>query len=169
MRESKGAISIFLVIVLLPMLTVASVFVDMARLNLAKSMAESAGDLTLNTALTNYDAEMKNLYGLFATSQDMEELMASLEDYYRDSIVAAGVDSAAADDYVGQIMDYLKTTTGDDDLMNIELTGFEVSVPTGGNLGNPAILKSQIVEFMKYRAPLSLGTGFLDALSSMKN
>ena len=169
MRESKGAISIFLVIVLLPMLTVASVFVDMARLNLAKSMAESAGDLTLNTALTNYDAEMKNLYGLFATSQDMEELMASLEDYYRDSIVAAGVDSAAADDYVGQIMDYLKTTTGDDDLMNIELTGFEVSVPTGGNLGNPAILKSQIVEFMKYRAPLSLGTGFLDALKAMKD
>lgn len=169
MRESKGAISIFLVIVLLPMLTVASVFVDMARLNLAKSMAESAGDLTLNTALTNYDAEMKNLYGLFATSQDMEELMASLEDYYRDSIVAAGVDSAAADDYVGQIMDYLKTTTGDDDLMNIELTGFEVSVPAGGNLGNPAILKSQIVEFMKYRAPLSLGTGFLDALKTMKD
>ena len=106
-RKTKGAISIFLVIVLLPMMTVASVFVDMSRINLAKSMAESAGDLTLNTALTNYDAQMKNLYGLFATSQNMDDLMASLEDYYRDSIVAAGVDSAAADDYVGQIMDYL--------------------------------------------------------------
>jgi len=169
MRKNKGAISIFLVIVLLPMLSVAAVFVDMSRLKLASAMAESAGDLTLNTALTNYDGEMKNLYGLFATSQDMDELMASLEDYYRDSIIAAGVDSAAADDYVGQIMDYLKTTTGDDDLMNIELTNFEVSSPDGGNLGNPAILKSQIVEFMKYRAPLSLGSGFLDALSSMKN
>lgn len=168
-RKTKGAISIFLVIVLLPMMTVASVFVDMSRINLAQSMAESAGDLTLNTALTNYDAEMKNLYGLFATSQNMDDLMASLEDYYRDSIIAAGVDSAAADDYVGQIMDYLKTTTGTDDIMNIELTGFEVSAPEGGNLGNPAILKSQIVEFMKYRAPLSLGTGFLDALSTMKD
>ena len=168
-RKTKGAISIFLVIVLLPMMTVASVFVDMSRINLAKSMAESAGDLTLNTALTNYDAQMKNLYGLFATSQNMDDLMASLEDYYRDSIVAAGVDSAAADDYVGQIMDYLKSTTGDDDLMNIQLTGFEVSAPEGGNLGNPAIMKSQIVEFMKYRAPLSLGTGFLDALSTMKD
>lgn len=168
-RKTKGAISIFLVIVLLPMMTVASVFVDMSRINLAKSMAESAGDLTLNTALTNYDAEMKNLYGLFATSQNMDDLMASLEDYYRDSIIAAGVDSAAADDYVGQIMDYLKSTTGTDDLMNIQLTGFEVSAPEGGNLGNPAIMKSQIVEFMKYRAPLSLGTGFLDALSTMKD
>lgn len=168
-RKTKGAISIFLVIVLLPMLTVASVFVDMSRINLANSMAESAGDLTLNTALTNYDAQLKNLYGLFATSQSMDELMESLEDYYRDSIVSAGVDSASADDYVGQIMDYLKTNTGDDDLMNIELTGFEVSVPEGGNLANPAILKSQIVEFMKYRAPLSLGTGFLDALSTMKD
>lgn len=169
MRQTKGAISIFLVIVLLPMLTVASVFVDTARIELANSMAESAGDLTLNTALTNYDSELKNLYGLFAASQDMDELMEDLEDYYRDSIIAAGVDSAAADDYVGQIMDYLKTQTGTDDLMNIELTGMEVSVPAGGNLGNPAILKSQIVEFMKYRAPLSLGTGFLDALSTLKD
>lgn len=151
------------------MLTISSVFVDMSRIQLANAMAESAGDLTLNTALTNYDAELKNLYGLFATAQDMDELMANLEDYYRDSIMAAGVDSAAADDYVGQVMDYLRTTTGVDDLMKIELTGFEVSVPAGGNLGNPAILKSQLVEFMKYRAPISLGTGFLEALSTMKD
>lgn len=168
-RKTKGAISIFLVIVLLPMMTMASVFVDTSRINLAKSMAESAGDLTLNTALTNYDAALKNLYGLFATSQDMDELMASLEDYYRESIIAAGVDSAAADDYVGQIMNSLKETTGTDDVMNIDLSGFEVYAPTGGHLGNPAILKSQIVEFMKYRAPLSLGTGLLDALGSMKD
>lgn len=169
MKNTKGAISIFLVIVLLPMLSVAGVFVDSGRLKLANSMAESAGDLALNTALTNYDSELKTLYGLFATSQNMDELMESLEDYYRESIVAAGVDAASADDYVGQIMSYLKSTTGMDDIMKIELTGFEVSSPTGGNLGNPAILKSQVVEFMKYRAPLSLGTSFLDALSSMKN
>lgn len=169
MRKNKGAISIFLVLVLLPMMSVASIFVDMSRINLAKSMAASAGDLALNTALTNYDSELKNLYGLFATSQNMEELMIELEDYYRDSLVAAGLGSAEADDYVGQIMDYLKTTTCTDDLMNIELTGFEVEAPTGGNLGNPAILKSQIIEFMKYRAPLSLGTGFLDALNVMKD
>lgn len=168
-RETKGAISIFLVIVLLPMMTVASVFVDMSRIKLANSMAESAGDLTLNTALTNYDAELKNLYGLFATAQDMNELMEELEDYYRDSIVAAGVSEAAADDYVGQIMSYLSTSTGTDDIMNIEVSGFEVSVPSGGNLNNPAVLKSQIVEFMKYRAPLELGSGFLDALSTMKD
>lgn len=169
MKKTKGAISIFLVIVLLPMLTVASVFVDTARLNLARSMAESAGDLTLNTALTNYDSELKNLYGLFATSQNMEEMMENLEDYYRESIIAAGVDSVAAEDYVGQIMSFLKESTGTDDIMKIQLTGFEVSSPAGGNLGNPAILKAQIVEFMKYRAPLSLGTGFLEALSAMKN
>lgn len=169
MNKTKGAISIFLVIVLLPMLMVASVFVDTSRLNLARSMAESAGDLTLNTALTNYDSELKNLYGLFATSQNMDEMMENLEDYYRESIIAAGVDSASAEDYVGQIMSFLKESTGTDDIMKIQLSGFEVSSPAGGNLGNPAILKAQIVEFMKYRAPLSLGTGFLEALSAMKN
>lgn len=49
------------------------------------------------------------------------------------------------------------------------MTSFEVTKPTGGSLANPAILKSQIVEFMKYRGPINLGTGIFDALSSLGN
>lgn len=169
MRKSRGAISIFLIIVLLPMLSVASIFVDTGRLKLASAMAESAGDLTLNTVLTDYDSTLKNMYGLFATSQSIDEMLLNLEEYYKAAIEAAGVDGADADDYVDQIMGYLRTSTGTDDLMNIELSDFQVKAPTGGNLANPAILKSQIVEFMKYRAPLSLGTSFIDALSCFKN
>ena len=56
-QKTKGAISIFLVIILVPMMTVSSLFVDASKVKLARSMAESAGDLTLNTALTNYDTK----------------------------------------------------------------------------------------------------------------
>lgn len=98
MLENKGAISIFLVIVLVPMLVCSSIFVDMSRINLAKAVAESSGELTLNTALTNYDAVLKDMYGLFATSQDTDELFENLENYYRQCIEAAGVAEADADD-----------------------------------------------------------------------
>ena len=169
MYKNKGAVSIFLVIVLVPMLVISSIFVDMSRIRLAESVAESTGELTLNTALTNYDAVLKDMYGLFATSQDTDELFDNLENYYRQCIEAAGVAEADADDYVAQIMQFLKGATGKDDMLNMNLTSFEVSKPTGGSLANPAVLKSQIVEFMKYRGPINLGTGIFDALSSLKN
>lgn len=169
MCKNKGAVSIFLVIVLVPMLVFSSIFVDMSRLTLAKSVAESSGELTLNTALTNYDAVLKDMYGLFATSQNTDELFENLENYYKQCIEAAGVAEADAEDYVAQIMDLLKSETGRDDLLNMNLAGFEVTKPTGGSLANPAILKSQIVEFMKYRGPINLGSGIFDALSSLKN
>lgn len=169
MLNNKGAISIFLVIVLLPMLVFSSLFVDMSRISLAESVAESSGELTLNTALTNYDAVLKDMYGLFATSQNTDELFANLENYYRQCIEAAGVAEPDAEDYVAQIMQYVKSETGRDDMLNMNLTSFEITKPTGGNLANPAILKSQIVEFMKYRGPINLGMGIFDALGSLKN
>ena len=75
MCRRRGAISIFLILVLVPMLIVSSIFVDMSRIRLAKAAATSAGDLTLNTALTNYDAVLKDMYGLFATSQSIDEML----------------------------------------------------------------------------------------------
>lgn len=166
-RKQRGAVSIFLIIVLVPILMVSSIFVDMSRIKLAGAMAESAGDLTLNTALTNYDAVLKDMYGLFATSQDMDELFLNLEDYYRQSIEAAGVPEDNVDSYVDQVMSFLKTSTGTDDLMNITVTDFNASVPADGHLGNPAVMKTQIVEFMKYRGPINLGMGLFDAITGM--
>lgn len=169
MNKNKGAISIFLVIVLVPMLILSSIFVDMSRIRMAKAVSTSAGDLTLNTALTNYDAVLKEMYGLFATSQDTDELFENLENYYRDCIESAGIPDVEAENYVDQIMSLIKSETGTDDLLNMNLTSFEVEKPTGSNLANPAVLKSQIVEFMKYRAPINLGTSLIEALGSMKN
>lgn len=173
MYKNKGAISVFLVIVLVPMLVLSSIFVDMSCINLARSVAESSGELSLNTALTSYDAVLKDMYGLFATAQDTDDLFESLEDYYRQSIESAGVPSPDAEKYTDQVMNYLKgfvtAETGTDDLLNMNLTSFEVTKSTDGSLANPAILKSQIVEFMKYRAPIGLGTEIFDAFGTLKN
>lgn len=168
MYKCRGAVSIFLIIVMVPMLVVSSIFVDTGRIQLARAVAASAGDLTLNTALTDYDSVLKDMYGLFATSQDIDDLLVNLEDYYKKAIIAAGVDEVAADDYVGQMLSFVRSSTGTDDLMRMEVSDFAVQKPTTANLANPSITKAQIVEFMKYRAPLHLGASFFEALENLK-
>ncbi|MCR5477246.1 MAG: DUF5702 domain-containing protein [Lachnospiraceae bacterium] len=168
-RRTKGAISIFLVLILVPMLTISSLFVDASRVRLGKGVVESAGDLALNTALTNYDTQLKDLYGIFATSQTIDEMNIQLEDYFRTSMISSGVARTDADNYVDAIMTQLGLLGEDDntaDLLNIDLVDFDVSLRTDYSLVNASLLEKEIVDFMKYRAPINTGLGFLESLNS---
>ena len=168
-RKTKGAVSIFLVIILVPMMTVSSLFVDASKVKLAKAMMESAGDLTLNTALTEYDTKLKELYGLLATAQDTTDLFSKLEDYYRSCITSSGVSNEDAQTYVEQIMAQLGVVAQSDDtadIMNMELVDFDVQKYPSGNLANATVLEKQIVDFMKYRAPINTGLSFISSLKS---
>lgn len=167
-NKTKGAISIFLVIIMVPMLTLSGLFVDAGRVKLSKSVMDSAGDLAMNTALTNYDIVLKDLYGLFATAQDKEDLFAKLEDYYRTSIISAGVDGVEADSYVSYLMKTLGMISEEEtsDLLNMHLVDFAISEVENANMANASIVKSGIVNFMKYRGPINMGLGFLNSLQS---
>ncbi|MEE1124897.1 MAG: DUF5702 domain-containing protein [Acutalibacteraceae bacterium] len=168
-NKTKGAISIFLVIILVPMMTVSSLFVDAGKVKLAKGVAESAGDLALNTALTDYDTELKDMYGIFATAQDTSELFDKLEDYYRTCITSSGVSEEDAQGYVDQIMAQLGLVAdGDDtaDILNMELTDFNLAKRNDATLANATIIEKQIVDFMKYRAPINTGLSFLSSIQS---
>jgi len=171
-KKTKGAISIFLVIILVPMMTVSSLFVDAGKIKLARGVAESAGDLTLNTALTDYDTVLKDMYGLFATAQNTTELYAKLEDYYRTCITSSGIDDEEADEYVDLIMAHLGTLDSDEqtsDILNMQLADFSVQKLDNANLANATLLKKQVVDFMKYRAPINTGLSFLSSLQSFTN
>lgn len=168
-KRTKGAISIFLVIILVPMMTVSALFVDASKVSLARSAATSAGDLALNTALTDYDTLLKDMYGLFATAQNTEELYAKLEDYYRTCITSSGISDEDADSYVDQIMAQLGLLSSDSntsDILNMELIDFNVNKRSDATLANATILEKQLVDFMKYRAPINTGLSFLTSLQS---
>lgn len=168
-KKAKGAVSIFLVIILVPMMTVSSAFVDAGKVKLGSAMAESAGDLALNTALTNYDTDLKDLYGLMATAQDTSDLFLKLEDYYTTCLTSAGVSEEDSIYYVKQMMSSLSQvaeTNDVADIMNMQVVDFVVNKPDDANLANATIMKKQIVEFMKYRAPIDMGTSFLQSLKS---
>lgn len=168
-KKTKGAVSIFLVIILVPMMTVSALFVDASKIKLGRGVAESAGDLTLNTALTDYDTMLKDMYGLFATAQNTEELFSKLEDYYRSCITSSGVSDADADAYVDQIMSQLGLLAQDNntvDILNMQLIDFDVYKRSDASLANATIMKKQIVDFMKYRAPINTGLSFLSSLQT---
>lgn len=171
-RKTKGAVSIFLVIILVPVMTVSSLFVDASKVKLARGVASSAGDLALNTALTDYDTMLKDMYGLFATAQDTDELFSKLEDYYRTCIISSGISDDDADEYVDLIMKHLGTLSDKEttsDILNMELADFNVKKMADASLANPILLKKQVVDFMKYRAPINTGLSFLSSLQSFTN
>ena len=165
----RGAISVFLVVVLVPMLVMSATMVDVSRVNLGNAMAVSAGDLTANTVLTNYDYQLKKMYGLLASSNNTKDFLDKMEGFYCDTIMAGGIDKDTAATWAKQLRGSVSST----DLQNIavEENSFKLNVLQGknGSLMNPAITKTQIVNFMKYRGPVNMGTSIFDAVSLFKS
>ena len=106
-KRIRGSISVLMIIILLPMMTLSALIVDSSRINMARSMVSSSGDLAMNTALANYDTILKDVYGLFAMSQNLsdEELAEKIKSYFTTTLVSYGVTSEAeAGDYVDALM-----------------------------------------------------------------
>ena len=101
-RRIKGSISIFLLIVLLPALVFSGLMADISRHHLAKAAAEEAGRLTLNSVLADYDTILKDVYGLFAISQQPglsdDERRELLMDHFRINLENVGMFAPVLED-----------------------------------------------------------------------
>lgn len=158
LMEHRGAVSVFLVIILVPMIVCASLFVDAARVQSARGVVKSAGDLTLNTVLSQYDVDLNDFYGLMTSCQDMNDVLDAAGDYFAACVKSQGIDTTQSAKYINSIKGFF---FGDDDVYDLlgiglkENSKVSVSPVADGNLTNPAIAKTQIVEFMKYRSPIN--------------
>ena len=165
-KDKHGAVNVFLVIILVPVLIISCFFVDVSRGKMAGSLVSSAGDLTLNTMLTQFDPVLNDYYGLLASCQDMDEFMATANDYFTACISSQGVESDESRKYANMITDMLQGDGGEiADLLQLNATEdgqFKVSVAENGTLNNPALVKKEIVEFMKYRAPADMVSDLID-------
>ena len=163
-RGQKGAISVFLSIILVPCIVVSSVFVDLGRVHLSKTMAESAADLALNSLLTNYDADLKDWYGMVASCQNIQEFYEASARYFLRMLASQGM----SDEEIILLSDYYADATNDDtihDLLKVECntqSNSMIAPVDGANLSSAAMLKEQVVEFMKYRAPIEIATNLVD-------
>ena len=61
----RGSISLFLVLIMLPMFILAGLVIDGSRISVAKTEVSGAGDLAMNAALSDYNQYLQEVYGLF--------------------------------------------------------------------------------------------------------
>ncbi|MCL2747173.1 MAG: DUF5702 domain-containing protein [Oscillospiraceae bacterium] len=166
-NSSHGAISVFLALVLVPCIVVTSVFVDVGRVKLGQNLVEASGDLALNSLLTHYDYDLNDYYGMVASCQNINDFYSTSADYFLRLLSSKGLSAEETKTLWTQIEGMVKSEDISN-LLQMELLSDQSSMIApveGANMENAAIIKEQIVEFMKYRAPINIVAGFVSSLT----
>lgn len=203
-KRARGAISIFLVIVLLSNYALISVLVDSGRQKMARAQAESALDTAASSVLSYYDQMLYDLYGLFATdSLDASSIQSMLEEYTKKSLGLIPMAESDLTKLTNTITSSITgLTQGDDeetlfDGYDFQIDSIVVNEDDGGfisgingqvqtalnaaqsggvmpqapsyTLSNTSAVEQQIIDHMKYRAPLELVAGAGSFLQKAKS
>lgn len=150
LRNNKGVISIFLVIIMLSMMILSCVFVDGSRIVIAKTHVERAYINAVSSALAGYDKELKENYGLFGI-RGKESIEGDVKKYIEKNLNAESID-------------------GIEDLFDLYEFNVEDNFSAVGmyNYSEEYVTERYIMEHMKYRAPAS-AVEFLMELSNINN
>lgn len=134
-EKTRGSISVFLILILLPLYSGIYLAIDSVRYEAARAKVYGALNLTGNGATNDYDTTLKELYGLFAMSK-------SQEDYEKELAVL--------------FSDMLDTK---ENMISTETESFTVTLKGDSVLARPEILETYVVDYMKYRAPYAFASG----------
>lgn len=152
-NESSGQITIFAAIILLAVLMLAGVLVDISRISAGRAMVKRAAVTAAKSLLAEYGSRLKEDYGVFAMpAADIEDLHDLFEEY-----MACNLSIPSGEEYY----------EGRTDLFSFRIE--RVSVTPIFNLSENSVMKKQILEYMKYRAPAELVEGFMERLSAVKD
>lgn len=165
-KKQNGAVSVFLVIILVPCLLLASIFVDAGRLSLSKGMAQGSAELALNTLMTNYDYDLNDFYGMVVSCQTIEEFYDVSAAYFFRAMQSQNL----TDDEKVLISQQFADVVGDDSIFDYlkveEVNPASISAVDNANLENATMIKNQVVDFMKYRGAIVVAEEIIDRLKS---
>lgn len=161
----KGSISIFLIITFVANYLLAALLVDATRVHAAKTEVQAAAEIATQNILTRYDEYLYELYGLFAvTDMDQDAIASSVKDYI-DQMVCLGV---GEDSSLSKVMDQSAFfDAGIDKAWKPYELDLKVTAGSNVTLASNDVLKSQILDQMKFRAPVQIADSFLDFLDTV--
>ncbi len=161
----KGSISIFLIITFVANYLLAALLVDATRVHAAKTEVQAAAEIATQNILTRYDEYLYELYGLFAvTDMDQNKIASSVKDYI-DQMVCLGV---GEDTSLGKAMaQSVFFDAGIDEAWKPYELDLKVTAGSNVTLASNDVLKSQILDQMKFRAPVQIADSFLDFLDTV--
>ncbi len=146
-KGEKGAITVFLSITLLLMITLTGLLVDGARIRTSETMVKRVTANALHSSLSYYDKTFKEDYGLFTLALPDELLGDYLRDY-----VEVGLKQRDSQTNSREFWDIYS-------FMIEEIEGSSLYP-----LAEDEVIRQQILEFMKYRGPKKLAEEFIDKL-----
>ncbi|WP_026666180.1 DUF5702 domain-containing protein [Butyrivibrio sp. FC2001] len=157
-KRQRGGVTIFLTILLVPMIVICTLYIDVSRVFLAKSIATSSVDLALNTVLSQYDIDLEQYYGLMGSVQDIDEIYEPAENAFVLSMQSTEVSPTYLQQKITEISKLFGKSKEYDDVIGVDTdqTSAEIANVENANLANPGMMRQQITEFMKYRAPIDL-------------
>lgn len=151
LNRSRGSITVMVTLLLVPTIFFTGFLTDLARIKLVSNQAVMAADNYGEAILTEYNYLLKELYGLFAISDNeegkaaIEELQKYMQTSFDPSSVTitwdhlAGFTGYKSGDYAG-CMPYK------DAEVTLDMKFVEVS-----KLGSQEILSTQVGDFMRFR------------------
>ncbi len=156
-KNRHGVITVFVVLIMVPVVVITGIMVDVARLKLFAVQVAFASDSYGDVILSEYDNLLKELYGLFAVTQN-ESGINAIEEYA---------------DYIG----YSFQPNGN----RSELSGsmffsdadvsFEYNKIETSSFSNSNVLMTQVADYMEFRVVEQVldETGVFDMIDGFKN
>jgi hypothetical protein len=152
-RDTKGAVTVMVTLLLIPSILLSGTAVDLARLYTARSILQDANQLAANSVLTQYNALLQDLYGLYGVMADDPVLAGMLDEYIQAAVFG--------EDWIEKGLGTFQLFYGSN------LQPVNVETPEGQHLANAEVLRRQIEDYMKFRGPVIIVEDILSLLGSM--
>lgn len=143
----------FVTLLLIPAILVCGTSVDLARVFAAKSIVQDANQLGANSVLASYDALLQDLYGLYGVMKSDPEFAALADQYIKLTLLTddGGKDLGTFQLFYGS-----------------NLVPGEVVPAEQQNLNNVDVLRRQIEEYSKFRAPVIIMEQVVEKLGTFQ-
>ncbi len=141
--DQRGTITIYLVIIFLALVIFLGLFVDLARIKIAQNQLRRVANAAARSVLADYNTDLKDKYGLFVLKRP--EYQQDFHQYAATNLtVSAGTNF--------NLLDY-----------RLEDSNLIFAQP----LSDPEVLKQQILDDMKYTAPIEITKGLINKLKPL--
>lgn len=182
-RGVKGSVTILLTVIMLPMLVFSFSVLDICKIFLARDVIGGATDIALRSAMPSYDDVLKDMYGIFASSNSDEELTENVMNYYAATLKSCGIeddDMSVSLEFIQELFNteldkemednnnFLKVFPGGK-IDGKQCAPITVSGVPESSVANPEVMRRQIVEYMKYRGPITLAAGLFEKINAFKD
>lgn len=145
-KSRAGSVSLSLILIIAPLFTFHTTLIDAARVRMGERQAEAATKTALRSVLSAYDPSLQG-YGLFAVGHSPEASAALFSQVLRENLDPGGTGAFTL----------------------VEPAPVAESLKPTYTLGNRSVFQRQVLEEMKYRAPVEFALSVTDKLKNKSN